>query len=191
MLKLFLIFFVGLILYLGFLGAVQVSAQLFSINLSIYMWIIISLAIFAIYLILVISELKWQLSRKRDLQERIDNLAKYRQEAITELYAVTPTADIFPAWVEHFNRWENSLVQYLKGNFPYAVFEMFQDLGMIPNDGFSHTSQDPKISASHLHHLRMLARHIKILERLIQENTNLLPEEKPSLGKVLKSFPGD
>jgi hypothetical protein len=189
--KFILLLAFGLLFLLGVIGGILDLAQLLSINLSASLLLIISFIVLTVYLLLINSELRWQLSRKRDLQERIDRLARYRQEAITTLYAMTPTAAEFQAWLERYKTWENSLVQYLENEFPFAVFEMFQDLGMVPGDQFTHVSKDPAISAQHLHHLQMLVTHIRIMERLIEENTNLLPEAKPSLGNLLKWLPGD
>ena len=125
------------------------------------------------------------------MQERIDTLARFRQKAITTLYAMTPTAAEFPTWLDRYRKWDKSLVKYLKKNFPFAVFEMFEDLGIIPGEMFTHTSTDPAISSQHQHYLRMMAKQIRILERLIENNTNLLPEAKPGLGELLKWLPGD
>ena len=153
--------------------------------------LITSLTALVIYLLLVNSELRWQLSRRRDLQERIDKLALFRQEGITKLYATTPSPDEFPSWVTGYNVWEDSLSAFLKQSFPFAVFEMFNDLGMVPTGQFSHASKDPAIADQHVYHLRMLARHFTIMERLIEKNTSLLPEAKPGLGELLKWLPGD
>lgn len=190
LLKFLLLLVSGAFLLLSAVGEVLNVTQLFSINLPMPILFTISLVILICYLLLLIYELKWQLSRKREIQEKIDRLARFRQEAISSLYALTPTADEFPSWVDRFNIWEETLIKYMKMNFPYAVFEMFEDLGIVPGDQFIHTSKDPAISAQHLHHLRMLAKHIKILERLIEGNTTLLVDAKPSLGELLKWLPG-
>ena len=125
------------------------------------------------------------------MQDRIDKLARFRQKAITTLYATTPSLTEFPGWLASYQLWEKSLVEFLEKFFPFAVFEMFNDLGMIPAEQFSQASNESAIAAQHLHHLRMLAKHIRIMERLIEENTSLLPEAKPSLGELLKWLPGD
>jgi len=191
LLKFMLLLVFGALLLFSAVGQVLNIAQLFSINLSTSALLNVSLTALTVYLLLVNFELKWQLSRKRAMQERIDRLARFRQRAITELYAQTPTVDEFPGWLARFTAWEESLVQYLMNNFPFAVFEMFQDLGIILQTQFIQASRDPAISAQHVHHLRILAKHISILERLIQENTGLLREEKPGLGELLKWLPGD
>jgi hypothetical protein len=191
LIKFILLLVFGALLLFGVVDSVLNVTQILSINLSTPLLFIISLAALSIYLLLANSELRWQLSRKRQMQERIDKLARFRQEAITKLYALTPTVAEFQAWLDRYKTWEESLVQYLKDNFPFAVFEMFQDLGMIPGEQFTHASKDPSIASQHLHHLQMLAKHIRIMERLIEGNTNLLPEAKPSLGELLKWLPGD
>ena|SRR3990172_9679786 len=191
LIKFILLLMFGAFLFLGIFGGVLDLAQLLSINLSGTTLLIVSLIALEIYLLLVNSELRWQLSRRRDMQERIDKLALFRQEAITTLYAPTPSAAEFPAWLARYKSWEKALVEFLEKTFPFAVFEMFHDLGMILPEQFSHVSKDPAIEAKHLHHLRMLAKHLKIMERLIEENTSLLPEAKPSLGELLKWLPGN
>jgi hypothetical protein len=191
LIKFILLLVFGAILLLGVIGGVLNVTQILSINLSTPSLLIISLIALAIYLLLINSELRWQLSRKRQLQERIDKLALFRQDAITKLYAFIPIVAEFQSWLDRYKNWEESLVVYLKDNFPFAVFEMFEDLGMIPGEQFTHASKDPAIAAQHLHHLQMLAKFIRILERLIEENTNLLPEAKPSLSELLKWLPGD
>ena len=191
LIKFILLLIFGALLFLGVFGGVLDLAQLFSINLSGSTLLIISLIALGVYLLLVNSELRWQLSRRRDMQERIDQLARFRQAAVTTLYATTPSVDEFPTWLARYQSWEKSLIEFLEKAFPFAVFEMFNDLGMIPAEQFSQASKEPAIAAQHVHHLRMLAKHLKIMERLIEENTSLLPEAKPGLGELLKWLPGD
>ena len=181
----------GSFLLLGVIGGVLNITQLLSINIPPIKLATISLCALVIYLLLKNSELRWQLSRRREMQEKIDRLARFRKLAINTLFAMTPTYDEFPTWLKRYERWEKSLIQYLKNNFPFAVFEMFEDLGLVPGNQFVHASKDPAISAQHIHHLQMLAKHLMILERIIEGNTNLLKEAKPSLGEVLKWLPGD
>ena len=96
----------GFFLVFGALGGILNITQLLSINLSPLLLIIIALVLALIYLGLINARLRWQLSRKRGMQSRIDKLASFRQIAITTLYATTPSPEEFPIWVERYQKWE-------------------------------------------------------------------------------------
>ena len=112
LIKFILLLIFGAFLFLGIFGGVLDLAQLLSINLSGTTLLIISLIALGIYLLLVNSELRWRLSRRRDMQVRIDELARFRQEAITTLYATTPSAVEFPAWLARYKSWEKALLSF-------------------------------------------------------------------------------
>jgi hypothetical protein len=132
--------------------------------------------------------LSWQLDQSRDLQRRIDGLAGFRNGVINGLYAGTPTRRSFKEWKDGFHAWEDALVAYLEANFPYAVFEMFKDQGMIPSIDFEHLSRDRRIRKSHRSHLRRIAKHLAILEALIQQHTSVTSAREPSLGEILSQL---
>jgi len=183
-LKLLLRIIAILLLIVGIFGGVLDVAEIANMPISRGFAIAVALALVAIDRELKVLALDWQLKSRRDLQQRIDRLAEFREEAVTKLYAGTPQASNFEAWKNHFHKWEDSLVAYLKDAFPYAVYEMFQDQGMIPSENFQQQSSDPAIRDQHLNYLRRIAKHLTVLERLIQENTSLTKEREPSFREL-------
>ncbi|MCK4741371.1 MAG: hypothetical protein KAS80_03720 [Anaerolineales bacterium] len=179
------LFFVGI-----FGGVLDVAAL---IGIDIPQWTAVSIA--ALLLLfereIKVLTLSWKLNARRDLQRRIDRLAEFRSEVINKLYAHTPKTEDFTTWVKDFETWEKSLVSYLKEEFPYAVFEMHKDVGIKPLMDFEHVSNDPTIKEKHLHYLRMIAKHLSVLETLIKENTAITKEREPQLRDLLSSGPSN
>jgi hypothetical protein len=174
-----------LLLLLAIFGGVLDAATL--LNLPIPRWVALAsaLGLLALDRELRVLTLAWQLRARRDLQARIDILARFRDEVINLLYAGTPDRNQFDTWKDNFHAWEASLTGYLEANFSYAIFEMFKDQGLIPEDRFEHLSKDRRIRKKHLSYLRRIAKHLQILERLIEQNSALSIEREPTLGQIL------
>jgi hypothetical protein len=170
---------------LGIIGGIFDFADLFNLNLQNSVPIVVALILLVLDRQLKLMSLSWKLDSNRGMQTRIDRLAKFRNEVINSLYAGTPKRKKFKSWENNFHTWEKKLIKYLKANFPYAVFEMFEDQGMIPSIDFEHLSQDKRIRKKHRSYLRRIAKHLKILEMLIQQNTSLTKEREPTLVEVL------
>lgn len=134
----------------------------------------------------VIQDLRRKLDDKRDLQRRIDQLARLRSRAINRIYAKTPKPDNFKAWVQEHQSWKKEVNAFLEENFPFAVVEMFADLGAIIPYDFQHASEDPNIRQRHIKILQMLVKELTIIERLIRENTFLTLEAQPSFLELVK-----
>jgi len=175
--------------FVGIFGGVLDVASL--IGLSIPQWAAIAIAagLIALEREIKVLTLNWKLNSRRDLQRRIDKLAAFRKQVITTVYVGTPSANDFRAWVKKYEKWEISLVNYLKKEFPYAVFEMFQDLGVIPAANFTHLSTDPVIQSHHHHYLNMIAKQLDALERLIHEHTGITIEREPGFRELFGSGP--
>lgn len=153
--------------------------------ISLAIWIGVFI-IFAIQRQLVIEELQWRLDEKRNLQERIDRLADFRSEAINKYYARTPEKEKFSEWKEGYFSWQERVENYFKENFPYAMVEIFADLGTVPAGHFVHVSKDPEIAGEHLRILRMLEKQLKIIEAIIDKHTTVTFEREPTLNEVIK-----
>lgn len=135
---------------------------------------------------LVIQDLKRRLDKKRDLQKRVDKLAQFRSRAINRIFAVTPKIENFELWRSEYTSWQRETTAFLQKNFPFAVVEMFSDLGSITPYNFQHASNDPEIHTQHVKILQMLSKELLILEKLISENTALTIEDEPSLLELIK-----
>jgi|GEM_PF-6989938 len=177
-----------LLILLGLFGGLLDLAFLVDLAFERWVAVLVALVLLVLDRELKVLELKWRLDQSRDLQDRIDKLAEFRSGAMVDLFSKTPAVADFPKWEDAFKRWEKDLMSYLKDQFPYAVYELLEDLGQIPAKNFSHLSQDPKIQGLHLHYLRMIAKILDILEEIIQENTSLTKEREPSLVEVLRSL---
>jgi len=106
-----LLWIVALLLgFLGIFGGVLDISSFTGINIHQGWMLSIALFFFIIERQIKVMSQNWQLNSKRDLQRRIDKLAEYRQSVITKLYAITPTANDFPDWVDSFKKWEEELV---------------------------------------------------------------------------------
>lgn len=188
---------IKIILWIGaiclfFIGIFGGVLDIFSlIGIQIHQGWLVSIALF---LLLIEREVKvltldWQLNSKRDLQKRIDKLAEFRKSAINDLYAKTPDANDFDNWVNNFKEWEESLVNYLKEEFPFAVSEMFEDLGVIPVKNYIHLTTDKDIQGQHLHYLGMISKILSILESVIQENTSVTIIRQPKFIELFSFGP--
>ena len=134
---------------------------------------------------LEIARMQLLLDKQRDLQSRIDHLSSLRSRAVNEIYAGTPTAAEFPAFEQGYRSWQDEVEAYLKMKFPYAVVEMFADLGMIKTLKFQHASTDETITERHTKILQMLAKQLTILERWIEEKSSLTLEIEPTYDDLL------
>ena len=170
---------------LAIFGGVFDLAEMLSVSVPRSIALGIALLLLVADRQLKVMGLSLQVDSKRGLQVRIDRLAEFRNEVINSLYAGTPTRKEFKKWEERFHSWEDELVDYLQANFPYAVFEMFKDQGMIPSVDFEHLAKDKRIRRKHRSYLRRIAKHLDILEMLIQQNTSLTRVREPSLREVL------
>jgi hypothetical protein len=113
-------------------------------------------------------------------------LAQLRSRAVNEIYAKTPDPDNFETWENEYVSWQKEVRNILKDNFPFAVVEMFTDLGTINPINFLHASSDQRIKAKHIRILRMLVKELAIIEGLIKENTALTMESQPTLLELIK-----
>lgn len=134
----------------------------------------------------VIQDLRIKLDKRRDLQRKIDHLASLRSRAVNRKYSGTPKSEEFETWMQEYRAWQKEVKEFLEEEFPFAVVEMFADLGAIIPYDFEHASKDPQIRPRHLKTLQMLAKELTIIERLIRENTNLTIEAQPSFLEVVK-----
>jgi hypothetical protein len=134
----------------------------------------------------VIQDLRIRLDERRDLQKKVDKLAKLRSRAVNRIYAGTPDPDRFDSWKAEYKAWHDEVKDFLEENFPFAVVEMFADLGAIIPYDFTHASNDPIIGSKHKKSLQMLAKELTIIERLIRENTTLTLEAQPSFMELIK-----
>ena len=134
---------------------------------------------------LEIARMQLLLDEKRDLQNRIDHLATLRRRAINELYAGTPSVKEFPAYKKRYLAWQAEVEEYLAENFPYAIVEMFTDLGIIRTLKFDHASTEKSISKRHTKILRMLAKQLTIIEKWIEEKSSLTLEIDPTYDDLL------
>lgn len=153
------------------------------------LWLVFSILLFILFAIqrqLIIWELQWRLDEKRDLQQRIDRIAEFRSEAINNYYAKTPGREEFPDWKESYFSWQERVENYLKEHFPYAVVEMFTDLGTVPTGNFVHVSKDPEIAGQHLHILQMLVKQMSIFEAIIEKHSTVTFQREPTLIEVIK-----
>lgn len=175
-----------ILLFVAIFGSILDVGGLLNLPMSGNIAIIVALVLLALERHIASVKLTWQLESRQDLQQRIDKLAEFRKQAITTLYAGTPGAAEFDAWKASFHRWEDALVEYLKHDFPYAVFEMFEDQGLIPPTEFQHLSPDLSIRTAHLDYLRRIAKHLTVLERVIQQNTGVTKPREPSLTDLLR-----
>jgi len=153
------------------------------------LWLIFSIVLiflFGLQRQMIIWELQWRLDEKRDLQQRIDRIAKFRSEAINNLYARTPKKEEFSQWKKSYFSWQKSVEKYFKDNFPYAMVEIFEDLGIVPARNFFHVSKDPEIAWEHLHFLQMLAKQLMTIESIIDKHTTVTFEREPSFIEVLR-----
>lgn len=135
---------------------------------------------------LVIWELEWKLDSRRGLQRHVDQLASFRKKVINDVYAKTPTQATFATWKADYEKWQRTLEDYLKASFPFAVFELFADLGIIQSYDFSQASPDTAIRDAHIHCLRMLAKQLGIIEGLIQEHTAVVKDSEPGFTELMR-----
>ena len=110
----------------------------------------------------VIQDLRVRLDERRDLQKKVDKLAKLRNRAVNRIYAGTPAPDKFDAWKAEYKAWRDEVKEFLEENFPFAVVEMFADLGAIIPYDFTHASDDPNIGPKHKKSLQMLAKELTL-----------------------------
>ncbi|MCD4751566.1 MAG: hypothetical protein K8R40_00660 [Anaerolineaceae bacterium] len=133
-----------------------------------------------------VQDLKIKLDNRRGLQKKIDYLAQLRSQAINQIYAKTPDPDKFEAWEKEYTSWQKEVQKYLEENFPFAVVEMFTDLGTITPMTFLQASSDQRIQSKHIKILQMLVKELTIIERLILENTVLTIESPINLLELIK-----
>lgn len=105
---------------------------------------------------LEIARMQFLLDEKRDLQNRIDHLATLRSRAVNEIYAGVPSVKEFPAYKQRYLDWQTEVEEFFLANFPYAIVEMFTDLGVIKTLKFDHASTSRSIAKRHTKILQML-----------------------------------
>jgi len=157
-------------------------------------WVILAAAI-ALFLIsdriasdrhkLEIARMQLLLDEKRNLQRRIDHLATLRSRAVNELYAGTPSVKEFPEYKQRYLDWQAEVEGYLEENFPYAIVELFTDLGIIKSLKFDHASTKRSIANRHTKILQMLAKQLTIMEKWIEEKSSLTLEIDPTYDDLL------
>ena len=161
---------------------------------EVLVWIILGAAILLFFVSdkvasdrhnLVISRMQLLLDEKRTLQARIDHLAVLRSRAVNELYAGTPTVKEFPTYKQKYLDWQAEVEEYLKQNFPYAIVEMFTDLGIVKTLKFEHASKKKSIAKKHTKVLQMLAKQLTIMEKWIEEKSSLTLEIEPTYDDLL------
>jgi hypothetical protein len=132
-----------------------------------------------------VGELEARLRRSRDLQGAIDGLSTLRSEGVTALFASVPKPEEFETWVARFEDWERRVVDYMKPRFTAAIVGLFSELGAVPAISFAHASKDPSIASKHEARLRMIAKELAILERVIQQGSHLVNEPNPTAWEIL------
>lgn len=147
--------------------------------------LLFSASLFTFQRFAVIQDLKIKLDNRRNLQKKIDHLAQLRSKAVNQIYAKTPKPDKFETWENEYTSWQNEVQTYLKENFPFAIVEMFTDLGMIAPMNFLHASNDQRIKSKHIKILQMLVKELTIIESLIRENTVLSIESPLNLLELI------
>jgi len=156
---------------------------------SFILWSFIALLVSWILFFLertaMISELRIRLDARRELQLALDGLAVLRSEGVNDLYAGTPPRKEFADWVKRFQDWEQRVVEYMKPRFTAAIVGLFSELGAVPAISFSHASKDRRIRKKHQAVLRMLAKELAILERVIQQGSLLVHEPTPTIWEIL------
>jgi hypothetical protein len=178
-----------LLLFIGIFGGVLDIASLVGFEIPQWASVAIAASLVALEREIKVLTLDWMLDSRRNLQKRIDKLAEFRSEVINSYYAKTPSQQEFSNWVDGFIDWEQELVTYLEKEFPYAVFEMHKDVGIKPLMDFEHVSNDPALTEQHLHYLRMIAKHLSILESLIAKYTGITKDREPSLKQLFSTGP--
>ena len=133
-----------------------------------------------------VGELEIRLSRRRKLQDAIDELSTLRSEGVNEHFAGTPEAADFDQWISGFEDWETRVVEFMKRRFTGAITGLFSELGAVPDVNFSHASDDPTIAAGHKKTLKILTKELAVLERIIQQGSNLVQEPNPSVWEILR-----
>lgn len=133
----------------------------------------------------MIGQLQARLDRRQGLQAAINGLSDLRSRGVNELFAGTPTATEFPDWERRFKSWEQSVVDYMKPRFTSAIVGLFSELGAIPDINFRQASTDQAIAATHLKYLQMLAKMLAIMERVIQQSSQLIHEPSPTAWEIL------
>jgi hypothetical protein len=134
----------------------------------------------------LIEELRTRLARARGLQDAVDGLSVLRSEGVNTLFAGTPKAEEFEDWVNRFLDWEKRVKEYMKPRFTGAMVGLFSELGAVPAISFSHASSDPAIAERHLKILRILAKELAVLERVIQQGSFLIHEPNPTAWEILR-----
>lgn len=119
------------------------------------------------------------------MQVKIDHLASLRSQAINELYTGTPSVKEFPEYKLRYFDWQAEVEEYFGENFPYAIVEMFTDLGMVKTLMFDHASTKRSIAKRHTKILQMLAKQLTIMEKLIEEKSSLTLETEPTYDDLL------
>lgn len=145
-----------------------------------------SASLFTFQRFAMIQYLKMKLDDRRNMQEKIDHLARFRSRAVNQIYAKTPDSNMFETWENKYTSWQKEVRDYMENNFPYAVVEMFTDLGTINPINFLHASRDQRIQGDHIRILRMLVKELAIIESLITKNTALSLESQPTLLELIK-----
>jgi len=132
-----------------------------------------------------VGQLQVRLTRSRDLQTAVDGLSVLRSEGVNNLYASVPSAEEFDGWVARFKDWEQRVIDYMKPRFTGAIVGLFSELGAVPAISFSHISKDPAIRDRHEARLRMIAKQLAILERVIQQGSYLVHEPNATAWEIL------
>ena len=147
--------------------------------------LLISWIFFYIERFSTIRELKIRLLRKRNLQSALDGLSSLRSEGITELFAKTPTATKFNAWIENFEDWENRVIRYMNENFTRSIAGLISELGALPLVKFTQTIKDPKLAPIHEHKLQMINKILYVMEKVISQESAIVQEPNPSFWESL------
>lgn len=166
--------------------AVLSDVEIITIIKIATVFLLFSASLFTFQQFAVIQDLKIKLDNRRNLQKKIDHLAQLRSKAVNQIYAKTPKSDNFETWENEYTSWQNEVQMYLKKNFPFAIVEMFTDLGMIAPMNFLHASNDQRIKSKHIKILQMLVKELTIIESLIRENTVLSVESPLNLLELIK-----
>lgn len=133
----------------------------------------------------MVGELQSRLAESRDLQSAVDGLSVLRSEGVNKLFAGTPEVKEFDEWIERFKDWEQRVVDYMRPRFTGAIVGLFSELGAVPKISFSHASTNRKIAKRHEKVLRVLAKELAILERVIQQGSRLVQEPNPTVWEIL------
>ena len=129
--------------------------------LATLVWFVVA---FGVVVVAILFFLGRALFKRSVSQVALDRLAEIRNEGIDNVYTVRPKTDAeFDDWKRKYKKWEDTILNHIKTNFPRADYLTAQHLGVVLNANFPTL----KYNDEHERLLMFFAKRLQTVEAIL------------------------